>query len=265
MLLIKLHKRYYPAAQSWDELTARQIARVLEVMKPGADKNTVILALFHIITGVTWLKLWYAGAEDVGEKLYITDFLFGKNDMCKNVVPLFRGKYGPDGGFNNIRVAEFIFSEFYYRQYITETNAADKANHLNSLVAILYRDVKPGYDFRKNSDGDPREPFNENLIPHNARRVARWPDRIKSVIVHWYQGCRNNLQKDFPELFEHSDGGDDQSKYGMWDMVYNIADKGVFGEFEKVETQYLKTLLMAVTKMMIDAAAAAKNQNQKTS
>jgi len=257
MQLIKINKKFYQVPQSWNEVTARQLVKLMDVIDQDLPKEEATIIIFKILTGATWLNLWRSGAETLEDKLHITDFIFSGAGLTKNVLPSFRGMYGPRDNFDNLVAAEFLAAESFYLATLQDSLQADV--NINFLVGILYRPAKAGYNKTKNQDGDIREPFNDNLISYNSKRISGWPAAIKKAVVFWYAGCRDQLIAEFPDIFlKGGSSGGDPGKYGLWDMLYNIADKGIFGDFDKVEKQYIKTVFMAVTNILLEAERLKK-------
>ncbi len=264
MTIVEIGNKLYPVPQKWEELSFQQLADVLPVLYSDKELDQGRLQILKVITGITWFRLKVAGAADYQDKLYLVDWMLQENTLTKNLLPLYRNRwgygpnyYGPADDFNNLLISEFIFTEQYYHQYRYE-DATPSANvdALNKLVAVLYRPGKKGYDRHRNPDGDIREPFNDNLIPYQSRLVAAWPFEFKQAIGFWYEGCRNQLLKDFPKVFGGSGGG--ESVYGLWDILFNIAEKNVMGDMHMVEGQLLKTVLMVITKTIHDAEQLEK-------
>lgn len=262
MRIIEIKNRIYTVPEKWDELTGKQLVKVIAILN---SKNTPATAklvqIFQIITNANQWILWWAGATEWEDKLHVCQFLFEENELTKNLLPEYDGRYGPADDFNNLLMSEFVFTEQYFSQWIDQDlDDALRQAALNRLVATLYRPKKRGYDLAKNIDGDPRVLFNDNVIEYDALIASAWDMSVREAIGFWYHGCRNSLICQFPQVFGGGEGGG--STYGLWDVIHDVAEQRTLGDFEKVEKTLLKTVLMSVTRS-IDKADALESQMKK--
>lgn len=192
---------------------------------------------------MSWYRFFKAPMIDKAAFLDVTYFLVNENTLTKQLIPGYNGLCGPADDFNNITGEEFIFSEdFYFRSY---TKAPDQAfrvmneSVLNDLVAVLYRKKKPGYDTRLNADGDPRQPFNQNICAYNSIAIiSKWPFAAKLAVFTWYEACRQQMIEGNPDIF--SGGEAEPAKYGLISVMRVIAEGGIHGTFENVQKMYVK-------------------------
>lgn len=247
MIILQLNKKYYRIPETWNELTAKQLVKVLRIFDGNKEFITVQVQLFKILTGISWLKLWWMGPLEIDDKLYLGNWMLADNNLSTNLLPKYRRRYGPGSGLNNLQVCEFIFTEQYYQQYKEEGTLSS----LHLLIAILYRPAKKGYNKKINEEGDVREPYNDNLTPLFSRKVARWPMHVKQAILFWYEGCRNAMVKNNPDVF--GGAGGDVAKYGLWSVVRGVAEKAIHGNFDKVEKMYINVFMMELNELMAEA------------
>ncbi|THU34253.1 hypothetical protein FAM09_24860 [Niastella caeni] len=256
MKKVNLNKKWYNIPETWDELTCRQLVQVLRICNLGHTLLVAQVQLFKILTGIRWFILWWNGPMEIEDKLYLVDWVFEENTITKNLLPIYRGRYGPADNFSNLQVCEFIFTEQYYQQYKEEGGV----QHLNTLIAILYRPLKKGYNKLRNEEGDMREPYNDNLTALYVRSVARWPVAIKEAILFWYEGCRTSLVKNNPDVF--GGAGGDPAKYGLWSVMRGVAEKAIHGNINDVERMYVHVFMMELNELVAEAdriKAAYKN------
>jgi hypothetical protein len=270
------YKNYtHIVASEWNELTGKQLRKIMRVIWTGNDLQCRF-KLFRILTGWSWKRLYLvSGMFHIKQISFIaqlpfinkyvekylnncarlfdavidaTHFLFVTNDLVKNLIPVYRGFYGPDEEIRNVKMAEFTFSEIAFLAW----KKSKDPKYLDDLVAILYRPGRKKYDHRKNSDGDHREPFNPNLSPYNAKQIAKWPMDVKLSIATFYMGCREKKIIDNERVFSGSGEGD-ESLYGLWSVMRNVAKAGHFGDFDKVQDQYIDTILMELNEVIVEA------------
>jgi hypothetical protein len=90
--------------------------------------------------------------------------------------------------------------------------------------------------------GIAREKFNENLCAWRSQNlISKWPQKVKLAIASWYGGCRQQLVNDNPEVFG---GTGEPAKYGLIEVMMNIAKEGTHGDFESVESKSVHLMLI---------------------
>lgn len=253
---IELNYKWYNIPTGFNELTGMQLVRVLQVCNANHTLLVAQVQLFRILTGIRWLKLYWWGPAEIDDKLYLVNWVFEENTLTKNLLPVYKCCYGPADNFSNLQVCEFIFTEQYYQQFKEE----GAVQHLNMLIAILYRPAKKRYNMARNEEGDVREPYNDNLTPLFARKVARWPMAIKQAILFWYEGCRTSLVNNNPDVF--GGAGGEAAKYGLWSVMRGVAEKAIHGNINQVEKLYVNVFMMELNELVSEAdriKAAYKN------
>lgn len=238
-------------------MTQGQLLKVVPILFGKEITLKDKLYLIKLLSGISWYRWAFVKAAEVMEYLYLLDFLFFEQiTLTGNKLPHYRGLYGPEELFKNMRGKEFTFSCAWFDQY-----NADKTNTegLNNLVACLYRKKIFGYDPIKNKLGDCRVVFNSNTLPYYARKVKHWPMKYKLLVYAWYLGCHNSLAKLYPKVFT---GGGAPSTFGMWSVMRSIARDSIHGDFTKVENMYVQEMMMEITESVIEADKL--KQKQKT-
>lgn len=243
MRLIDFNNRLRAIPENWNELTRRQLLQVMKVLYGHYEMDAGRLMLLKIILGVGWYRWCRTPILYKHENLDRVEFLLAENTLSRQLIREFKGYYGPDDDFNNITGEEFVFSEDAYFSSFTRANkSADREIHeegLNKLVAVLFRQKKPGYNTKLNVDGDPRMPFNQNISNYNADRViSKWPMHVKLAVFTWYECCRQEMIEQNPDVF--GGGNSEPAKYGLLSVMRVIAESGIHGDFEKVQKMYVK-------------------------
>jgi hypothetical protein len=257
---IKIHKHFYLVPTEWNELTGPQLVKIIRVLyNPDLDPITCLLHLLKTITNMTWWRFYLCPASHLHENMDVVDFLVTTNTLTKNVLPCIGGFYGPGDNFNNLLMDEFVFAEDHFLRY-KEDDTNTQA--LNDLVATLYRKPKPGYDHKRNPDGDPRQSFNENVCAyHSKHTIPHWPVEKKIAIALWYEASRNQMIKDFSRVFSNTGG--DQAKWGLVSVMRNVASGGVYGDFKSVEKTFVKMIMVELDEMITDAERIEKASAKK--
>lgn len=264
MTIIQPYKKLYTVSTAWNELSGEQL---LQVMKAFGNKRynelQLLLKLLKILAGMDWFQFLKLGVR-LEEFIYLVAFLFTDNNLTKQLLPYYHCKktgnkfYGPADELNNLVMKEFVFSEDYFMRW-----SDDKENIelLNEFVAVLYRPVKNKYDFKKNPDGDCRIAFNENVCAWYAKdEIKHWPHHVKMAIATWYSHCRQKMIDDNPDVFG---GSGEPAKYGLIEVMHNVAEEAVFGNFKEVENQYVNLVLISLN-IAVQKAAAIKKHSSTT-
>lgn len=258
MTLVEIHKKFYSVPTHWNELTGRQLVQIIRVLQSDELLLPAQVKLLKILTGISWFRLWFGGILDIEDKVYLTEFLLQDNQLTRNVIPEYRGLYGPGDDFSNLVVAEFVFAEQYYSIYKDDKEVAA----LDMLIATLYRPGKLFYNKSLNKDGDIRRPFNDFVIPYYQKKVSKWPLDVKLAILHWYDGCRSKLVADNPNVFGGQSTGE-PSLYGLFSIMRGVADKGVHGDLSKVEKMYVQVFLLELNELVAEADRIEKATKTK--
>lgn len=245
MTIIEVQKKLYTIPTEWNELSQQQLLAVMKAFYSNETIDKQLLLLLKALMNVGWYRYCRMSMLHKEEYFYLCLFLLQKNTLTKNLLPSYKGYYGPADDFNNLVGAEFIFCEDYYTRYCeserTQTDLLDK------LVAVLYR---PGNKKNQQLRGDSRELFNDNLIAAREKKIRKWPMEVKQAILTWYEGCRSNMIAANSEIF--AGGGGEPAKYGFLSLFRSIASSGTHGDFEKVQAMYVHMIMMELNEMHED-------------
>lgn len=254
MLLIQINKKSYNVPENWNELTGRQLLQVMDsLFVKSYSTEQLVLKLFQIITGMSSFRLAATPISELEDFIYLVSFLFKPVDITKNVLLRYKNFYGPDDEAGNLIMQEFVFSEGYFMNWFENK---EDAGSINSLISVLYRPGKRGYNKKLNPDGDIREPYNQNACNYYAKKkIAKWPLQVKLAIAYWYSACRQKLVNDNPDVFG---GSGEPAKYGLVSIMMNVAEDGVFGDFDKVEKKHVNLMLMHLNEVVEKAKKMEK-------
>lgn len=248
MNIVYYGKDAYPAPSAWNELNRSQLLKVMDVFYAQVSEAKGFLVILKVLTNMPWWKLFSARTPYIeAASKEASSFLMEKNDLTKNLIPYFRGKFGPADQMRNLKGGEFCFTEIFYSRWKNEQDD----QFLDKLVAVLYRPARILYNHWINPDGDRRQEFNPNLIDRHTRAVSSWPKNVKLAIAHYYEGCRNEKILQNPKVFEGGSG--EESVHGMWSVMRNVAKAGHFGNLDNVLNQYVDTILMELNEVVTEA------------
>lgn len=262
----------------WNELSAKQLLFVASLFTRGlvhpsfvANVALEMLGKKHIVfkeyRRLQWLIATnkhnlakYSKADDmltdlnyaiavIGEQF---GFIWNSNKLTRQLLPKYRGKYGPSDFLGNLTLIEFSKAEVRFKAYEQTKNEL----YLNQLVAILYRKPKFFWFIRRHfsADIDPRREYSDNYI---RAGVSSWPLNVRFAIYLWYQGCRQELAARYPNVFTEGDG--DSDDFGFASLITSLAGPK-FGDTDKTASTLLHTILAYLE---LQAREANKNK-QKT-
>jgi hypothetical protein len=229
-------------AESFDELTPEQFIKVASFVFSGGDELMLQVRALKILSGfglITWLLL---KPESIKRSLVYVSWLFEPPKFTKQLLPKYKGYYGPTSEFDNLRMKEFHFSEMFYSDVIASVPDA-----LDKLVSVLYRIPKKRYDKKRDPDGDIRTPFNHNELDFHAKKMATWPEAVKQAVFLWYDSCRQELIRNNDWVFKKPSTSDFKSEFdtGLYGTMRSLAGEKL-GSIEKIESMYVHTAMLEI-------------------
>jgi hypothetical protein len=248
----------YSIPEEWNELDEKRLLNIIRICHRGMQDETGVLMLFKALANIPSWQFYLMRTPalmEVAEEC--VDFILQENTLTRNVIPVWDGFAGPSDELANLRMVEFCFTEsaFIEYQHTNDQSALDR------LIAVLYRPQKGIlYNRKLNPEGDLRKKFNENLIGHYAKKVAKWPWEVKVAIMQYYKACRQKKIDDNDRIFNSSDG--EESINGMWSVLQSVASDGPFGDIDKTAEQYVDSILMHLNEVVVKADRIEMEQNR---
>ena len=249
MTIIQIGKKLYPFPQQWNDLSQKQLLAVMDILVNGSNilVTEANARFFKIMCNASWWRL-LLNPIDVQENIHLVEWLYASQPeklLTKNLLPEYKGFWGPSDEFGNLVALEFFWGQHFYDEW-----AKTKQPHaLDMLVATLYRPMKAGYNINKNPDGDVREPYNSNLTEAYAKVVAAWPGNVKEAIAKWFEHNFLALRQKYPEPFVRTGG--DPSKYGFVSLFRDVAERGIHGDFKNVEKMNIHLFFIEISEVLI--------------
>lgn len=246
MIRIPVRKKDYYLPENFNELTKKQLIWLARLMvQPKTEYHE--LEVLNALLNVGLFEFFRLSSEVKTNMLPFTQWVYAGNTLTEQLIPEYNSLFGPCREFDNLTLGEFHFSEIYYREVAKGDDAA-----VNNLIAVLYRKGRPFYNKTKNKHGDIRLPFNANLIAYYANKTASWPLSVKTAIVMWYDGCRQNLVETYNEVFSAPGGGDhNDNDAGMYGVIRNLSGDR-FGKVSEVEGVFVHTAFTEIEQTMED-------------
>jgi len=238
-----------PAA--WDELSRKQLLKLAILLHSSSQAPALHTQarILQLLTGKGRLAFIRIPAEVRFKALEHLSWM-ENNTLTRQLLPSYKGFYGPASDFDNIVLAEFHHAELAYYNYIK----SGEPEHLNELIAVLYRRPKAGYNKKLNKEGDTRSAFNYAEAAYNKKKIATWSKAFKLAVLLWYDGCRQNIVKLYPAAFNSAQDPSGTAYFqGLYKMIRSLSgDK--YGTFDQVEKLPLHTAFMEIICSLEEAA-----------
>lgn len=125
-----------------------------------------------------------------------TNFIYAGVDRTKFIPSVKVGRttyYGPDIRYRNATIAEFAFVDAAFYKW----RQTEQPMWLNVLCASLYRESAP-----QPTEIDIRKPFVKGKsVDDRADVFTKLSYKTKLAIAYTYEGCRNRIAKQYPNVF----------------------------------------------------------------
>ena len=225
MNLVQIDNLHRPLPSEWNELTARQLRFVAKLFRrklPMADFRVNALREFLSIKSKTFKRIDPEDAYFLCETL---DFLTKEVTLTRNVIPVIRTGlrkyYGPIHSMTNCTFGEFTLACSVLDEY-QKTGSED---HLDQLVAILYRPKKVFWSIRKHftDHQDPRVRFMNRSLKKRTARIAKVERCIKDLVLLFFNGVLNSVTNLYPYVYRQKDESDSQDN-GWATLIISLAD-----------------------------------------
>lgn len=265
MLELRYHKKTFLLPENYNELTGDQLLQVNALLLLELPLPVLRLKLLQVLLNIGQFSFFMLPADMKHRILYHNHSLSGymvdeesksaiewlfeeKEHLTEQLLPVYNGYYGPKKEFDNLTVKEFHVCEIAYSDYLQERNE----EHIDKLVAVLYRPAKKDYDFILDKDGDARIFFNPNELPYYTGIVSKWPAAAKMAILSFYDGNREYVKSLYEEVFNApQEKGSADGEAGMYDVIRNLAGTK-YGTFKDVEELLLHDVLHEIVSAIKD-------------
>jgi hypothetical protein len=287
-------KTYYlNFAQSWDELSTRQLLQLLPLL-PGwrkayfaftastqlnrAAADVVLqkyrLKVLLILLDLRWWEIPIKRAfyslypDEVADVLECTNLLLEapqrKTLPFKSLKVAGHTCVGPAANLSNFTGEEFHFAWLAYHRYSAALRAGEPtADHLNTLCAVLYR---PRGNSKKHNPGAPefagdaRVPFVRFALETNAARWQKVDPAKKKLIAWWFGQIYTQIQKAHPDIFSTKNEGKANSL--GWLPIFRSLSQ-TFLEYNEVAKQSIGMIFLELKDVKRKAQEAERRKMRK--
>jgi hypothetical protein len=210
---------------TWNELTREQllfVSRLIWGKITIADFRGKALREFLSIKRSAFKRIDPEDAHFLCETL---NFLTKEVTLTRNVILVIRTGlkkyYGPSDSMTNCTFGEFTLASSVLDEY----HKSGSEDHLDKLVAILYRPKKAFWCIRKffTDHQDPRIRFMNRTLQKRAGRMAKVDHGIKYSVLLFFSGILNSLTGLYPYVYRQKEDSDSQDN-GWASLIISLAD-----------------------------------------
>ncbi|HRH57400.1 MAG TPA: hypothetical protein PLS10_07095 [Chitinophagales bacterium] len=176
------------------------------------------------------------------DEMKLIHFLLEESTLTINHFPQINDLHGPENDFGDMDGEEFMWAEKFYIEF-KQTKDIQK---LNALIACLYRPA----------DAENKKlPFILKEVEENEKRVAGIDITIKTAILFFFEGCRNELPQLYPAVFE----GKKQKDGDFNEVLLQVAKDGPFGDFYSVLRTNIHLIYKELNRVRKEAIEMKRN------
>lgn len=226
--------------ENWDEITSKQYLQLVQLFHANIlDPDVAVDKALYILLNKNLFSYLILPLQ-VRQACYDhVLWVFEEKQITKQLLPKYKGLYGPESEFDDLTMVEFHHAEIEYAEAIKNNENSNEA--LNKLIAVLYRPMANGK----------RAPFTFELIEPSLKQIDRWPMNVKLAILIWYDGCRQLLRELYPLAFEGSSDSGDNYFSGLYLMMRSIAGNK-YGTWKDVEQMSVHLAFMEIVASIED-------------
>lgn len=218
-------------------------------MRTARVGDKVYFLIYNLANSLAWM--FQEDKDENGNVIQV-----GLNfDSTYNLLPRWKNLVGPMDHGQDLTFGEFRYEVAAMNDYTKTGNGSA----LSSLCGMLYR-RSGGNPKSKDFDGHFRQPFSPGKHAYYLSLVKDMPDWMKWGVYAWFASfCAylmegvfivDGVEVCFAEIFGRNKNTDSDSgetpvhSLGMNDILYTIAESGVFGNAQAVDDTLLIRVMM---------------------
>src|SRR3954465_1546907 len=113
MLLIHYRKKVYSIPESFNELTRWQLIRLAGMIIKDLHNERKVLQILLDKNVIAFARI---PRDAKARMIEFIDWVFGANTLTEQAIKSYKGFYGAKSEFDNLTLAEFHFTELFYKQ-----------------------------------------------------------------------------------------------------------------------------------------------------
>lgn len=234
----KTHR--FECESEFKELSAKQLIYFAGLYAKKLSKSEVLNMFSYKFRKMSFRLFWKMNKYQRADLAAAYSWLYGEYCSGKVIITSFKHKgrtyYGPSDNLSNVLVEEWMNADPAARNY----QASKDEKFLSALIAHLYRPKA-----KHPHVSDQRELYDENTCNDRISTMSKIPQSIRMGILLNYAAIRQQMAKDFPEVFS---GGGSGKNFGIPGMIHDMAgpELGTITEIQKQFT--IRNLLFIAQK-----------------
>jgi|GEM_PF-2756215 len=214
MHTLYIHRTAYLLPSSWQELTRQQVISLARLVHDKVDTVRFAKIMFLILTqSLPWWKrirvrffyLFQATVDERADMLYLCRSFLENREFTAQKINYIGGRsvlFGPSSALANLTLWEYIRAEQAFLNHVKQSSVPT-TQHLDKLIAILYRPARPDYDPQIHEDM--RVPLVDAAVDVRLVQVAKVDIAVKVAILMWFDSCRSLVIKMYPNIFRKAE------------------------------------------------------------
>ena len=165
----------------------------------------------------------------------------------KNLIKKYKGLLGPGDSLKSMPIAQFVQADFFYTEYAKNQKQED----LDKFTAVLYQPT--------NFWGQKKD-FEQSL--KHLPKVKKLSINFKMYVFLFFTACKKEITETYKNLYEPQEEQQEQTEitHTNWSYILlDIAEKGVFGDFEKTTKTSVHNALAYINKKNLEYEQSAEN------
>lgn len=293
MHTIHLYSTAYPIPSRWDELTRLQLHWIAWLQRTPRHGVALTKLFFFILTmslpfwkriRLQWFYLVQATTAERGDFLILVENFHTHRSFTSQKLPYIRinrlnlGGYsvllrGPEDRMANSTLWEFIQAEKHYLAHLKSHRTPDIGHpttpHLDSLIAVLYRQLDPSKS--TDTDIDSRIALTDAGTRSRTALISRMPIENKLIVLLYFEGCRNFIIQAFPRIFpkptedspKSPQAKQPKSPTAAWvELITELATD--MTAYESIGSTNLYTAMTYITKLFRKNEEALRSASRKS-
>ncbi|TPE43988.1 hypothetical protein [Pontibacter mangrovi] len=246
MIKFRIGSRGYTIAEDWPELDVKQLLGTVPFLYADKTDFGVRLNLLEVLVPMLKRKhVMQLSVDDRYDLLLLTSWVWEK-PLSTSKISQFKFKDQvyllPKQNLDDMMAAEFAFADLFLKQFVDSS----EPKMLDLLVATLCRPAKPAAAMQTPDwDGVEREKYNGAIAERRALEFAGLDIATKVVVLHHFIEQKRFVFDTYDIFSKGGEGGSGGGfDIGWVALIFELAEMGIFGDFDKVSFTNMNTLCL---------------------
>ena len=222
---VQIDGQHRSLPSTWNELSRKQLLCVSRLFSSKLNLFEFRVKALQEFLSVKRKTFKRIDPEDTYFLSETLDFLTKEVSLTRCVIPVIgtglRKYYGPSDAMTNCTFGEFTLASSVLDEY----HKSGSEDHLDQLVAILYRPKKAFWFIRRHftDHQDPRVRFMNRSLKRRTGQMAKIDHCLKHSVLLFFNGILNSLTSLYPYVYRQKDESESQDN-GWVTLIISLAD-----------------------------------------